>query len=145
MKIKTILATKGSKVVTIRAEATLKEAVDPLAKNNIGAMVVVEEGGKPVGILSERDIVRGCYENGRGLSSMPVAWLMTRQVITASPEDEISEIMEVMTVHRVRHVPVMRDGRLQGLVSIGDVVKALLADSQDQIHYLKEFIHGPEA
>ena len=145
MTLYDILRVKGSRVWTIREDQTVDEALRILVHHKIGALPVLDDEARIAGIISERDIIRGCYENGRGLASMPVAWLMTRRVITASPEDEISEIMAVMTEHRIRHVPVMRDGRLQGIVSIGDVVKAQLSDSGDQIRYLKEFIYGPES
>ena len=144
MTLYEILRVKGSRVWTIREDQTVDEALRVLVNQKIGALPVLDDEKRLAGIISERDIVRGCYENGRGLASMPVSWLMTRHLITAEPEDEISEIMEVMTVNRVRHIPVVREGRLQGIVSIGDVVKALLSDSQHQIRYLKEFIYGPE-
>ena len=144
MTLYEILRVKGSRVWTIREDQTVDEALRILVHQKIGALPVLDDEKRLVGIISERDIVRGCYENGRGLASMPVSWLMTRRVITAEPEDEVSEIMEVMTGNRIRHVPVVRDGRLQGIVSIGDVVKSLLSDSRHQIQYLKEFIYGPE-
>ena len=145
MTVYEILRVKGSRVWTIQEDQTVDEALRLLVHQRVGALPVLDDERRVAGIISERDIVRGCYENGRGLASTPVAWLMTRKVITAEPEAEINEIMEIMTVNRVRHVPVVREGRLQGIVSIGDVVKALLADSQYQIRYLKEFIYGPEA
>ena len=145
MTLYEILRFKGSRVFTIREDQTVDEALRVLVHQKIGALPVLDDEKRLAGIISERDIIRGCYENGRGMASMPVAWLMTRRVITAEPEDEISEIMEVMTVNRVRHVPVVREGRLQGIVSIGDVVKALLSDSRHQIQYLTEFIYGPES
>ena len=145
MTLYEILRVKGSRVWTIREDQTIDEALRILVNQRIGALPVLDDERRLAGILSERDIVRGCYENGQGLASTPVAWLMTRHVITADPTDEISEIMEVMTVNRIRHVPVVQDGRLQGIVSIGDIVKALLADTQHQIRYLKEFIYGSES
>ena len=144
MTLYEIIRVKGSRVWTICEYQTIDEALRMMVQHNIGALPVVDDEKRLVGMISEREMIRGSFENGRGLVSMPVAWLMTRHLVTASPEDEIEEIMEVMTVNRVRHVPVLRDGRLQGIVSIGDVVKALLADSQHQIRYLKEFIYGPE-
>ncbi len=144
MTLYEILRVKGSRVWTIQEDQTIDEALRMMVNQRIGALPVVDDERRLVGIISERDIIRGCYENGRGLGNSPVGWLMTRRVITADPDDEINEIMEMMTEHRIRHIPIVRDGRLQGIVSIGDVVKSLLADSRHQIRYLKEFIYGPE-
>ena len=144
MTLYEILRVKGSRVFTILEEQTVDEALRVMVHHKIGALPVLDDERRLTGMISEPDIVRGCYENARGLASMPVGRLMSRRVVTAEPEDEIDEIMQVMTANRVRHIPVVRDGRLQGIVSIGDVVKALLSDSQHQIRYLKEFIYGPE-
>lgn len=136
MKIKTILATKGSKVITIRADATLKEAVDILAKNNIGAMVVVDEGGKPVGILSERDIVREAARNEQAFAQ--TAWaVMTKVVIAGSPHDDLKSVLKTMTEKHFRHLPIIDRGQLVGIVSIGDMVKAQIDEYEGEIETLQ--------
>ena len=95
-----------------------------------------------VGIISERDIVRGCHQSLKKLETLPVSELMTRKVIIASLEDDINDIMAIMTEKRIRHIPVMTEGELQGIISIGDVVKSLLQDSEHRIRYLKEYMYG---
>lgn len=136
MKIKTILATKGSKVITIRADATLKEAVEILAQNNIGAMVVVDETGKPVGILSERDIVREAARNEKAFAQ-PVSAAMTKDVIAGSPQDDLKSALKTMTEKRFRHLPIMDRGKLAGIVSIGDMVKAQIDEYEGEIETLQ--------
>ena len=142
MKLKDILGKKGSKVWTVKASQTIQNALKVLVNQKIGALLVLDEKGGIIGIVSERDIVRGCYQSGKELDAMPVSQLMTKEVVIGSPEDETSYIMGVMTQKRVRHVPVVAGGKLQGIVSIGDIVKSVIEDSQYEIHYLKEYIYG---
>ena len=142
MKLKDILGKKGSKVWTVKASQTIQNALKVLVNQKIGALLVLDEKGGIVGIVSERDIVRGCYQSGKELDVMPVSQLMTKEVVIGSPEDETSYIMGVMTQKRVRHIPVVAGGKLQGIVSIGDIVKSVIEDSQYEIHYLKEYIYG---
>ncbi len=123
MKLESILATKGSHVITIRPEQSIREAIASLVKHNIGALVVINEKDKPVGILSERDIVRAAAKD-EALFSHSVAELMTKNVISALPQDDVESVAHTMTEKRIRHVPVIDQGKLVGIVSIGDVVKA---------------------
>ena len=143
MKLKDILNKKGSKVWTVKANQTISDALKVLVNQKIGALLVLDEKSGIVGIISERDIVRGCHQNSKELDTMPVNKLITKEVIIGSPEDETSYIMGVMTQKRVRHIPVVAGGKLQGIVSIGDIVKSVIEDSQYEIHYLKEYIYGP--
>ena len=146
MKIKDILAVKGSKVWTVEENETIHNALRVLADEKIGALLVSDERrGHIVGIISERDIVRGCHRDARPLKKVLVREWMTSEVIIASPEDEIDEIMSIMTEKRIRHIPVMSERQLQGIISIGDVVKSLLQDSAHQIRYLKEYVYGSAA
>ena len=142
MKLKDILKVKGSKVWTIKANQAIQEALTILIKQKIGALLVLDSKDRIVGIISERDIVRGCYEQGKELLSLLVEQFMTKDVVIGSPEDETNYIMGVMTQKRVRHIPVVAEGKLQGIVSIGDVVKSEIEDSKYEIHYLKEYIYG---
>ena len=142
MKLKEILKNKGSKVWSVREDQTIQEALAVLVANKIGAVLVVKKNDTIAGIITERDIMRGCHEHGVDLYQLKVSRLMTKKVIIASPEDETSYIMGVMTENRVRHIPVMAEDKLAGLVSIGDVVKSQLEDSNYEIKYLKEFIYG---
>ena len=143
MKIKDILKVKGAKVWTVKSNQTIHDAVHALVGQNIGALLVSDEKtGKIAGIISERDIVRACYSRIKNLDSALVKDLMTKKMTTASPDDDINDVMAAMTDKRVRHIPVMEEGVLVGLVSIGDVVKALLQDSEHQIRALKEYMYG---
>ena len=123
MNIAHILATKGMDVITIRPEQSIGEAIALLAKHNIGALVAVDEAGKPVGILSERDIVRAAAKNEH-VFSQTVSELMTENVIVGMPQDDLRAVAYTMTERRFRHLPIMDEGKLIGIVSIGDVVKA---------------------
>jgi CBS domain-containing protein len=124
MNIANVLARKGVKVFTIGPDQSIRQAVAALAEHNIGALVVVEEGGRPVGILSERDVVRAAARS-EDVFGRRVSELMTRDVVVGVPEDDLKSVGTTMTERRIRHLPVVEKGRLVGIVSIGDVVKAL--------------------
>ncbi|CAN5563390.1 CBS domain-containing protein [soil metagenome] len=138
MDVETILATKGRQVATIGPEATVSSAVVQLRSKLIGALVVSSDGERVDGILSERDIVRGLSSHRGGVLDLRVAQLMTRAVETCSPKDTVKSIMASMTRHRVRHLPVVEDGRLCGLVSIGDVVKNRLDEVETEVNVLRD-------
>jgi CBS domain-containing protein len=125
MNIASILARKGGKVVTCRSEQSIRQALTLLAEHNIGALVVVDETGAPAGMLSERDVVREAARDER-LFGRTVGEIMTRDVIVGVPEDDLRSVRHTMTERRIRHVPVVADARLVGIVSIGDIVKAEL-------------------
>jgi len=125
MNIQNILAQKGGRVVTARPDQSIRQALGLLAEHNIGALVVVDTSGAPAGILSERDIVREAARDER-LFGRSVGEIMTRDVIVGVPEDDLRAVRHTMTERRIRHVPVVVEGRLVGIVSIGDVVKAEL-------------------
>jgi CBS domain-containing protein len=124
MNIANVLAQKGVKVVTIPPQHTIRQALALLAEHNIGALVVVDEGQRPVGILSERDVVRAASRAEQQVFTRTVAELMTRNVIVGVPEDDLKSVGYTMTERRIRHLPVVEKGRLVGIVSIGDIVKA---------------------
>lgn len=123
MKVASLLQKKGHHVHTIHPAATIATAADTLARSAIGALVVTDVAGEVVGILSERDLVRGMHVHGGAVVALTVADLMTRRVEVCAPGDTLTELMQRMTVGRFRHLPVVDEGRLAGLVSIGDVVK----------------------
>ncbi len=123
MNIASLLAAKSGQPITIRPERSVREAVALLARHNIGVLIVVNEANVPVGIISERDIVREAARNEQ-VFGRTVGEIMTRDVITGVPEDDLASVANVMTEKRIRHVPVVDKGRLVGIVSIGDVVKA---------------------
>jgi len=122
MKVRTILATKGTNVVTVRPGQSVKEAALLLAQHNIGALVVVDQARHPIGIISERDIIRtGARRDD--VFSLPVNQVMTKEVIIGLPQDDLMSIAHTMTERRFRHVPIVEQGELVGIVSIGDIVK----------------------
>lgn len=123
MNIAHVLAQKGGQVYTVRPDQTVRHVLAELARRNVGALVVVDERGRPVGIISERDIVRAAVRD-EALFDRPVRELMTRELIVASPEDDLRVVAHTMTERRIRHLPVVVGDRLAGIISIGDVVKA---------------------
>lgn len=140
MRVSGVLKSKGSRVVTTRPDATVGEVARTLKAERIGAIVVADESGGVVGILSERDIVRALPEHGAGLLDKPVGELMTREVVTCTPEDDLDHIRREMTGGRFRHVPVVEDGALVGIISIGDVVKNRLEELESEREQLREYI-----
>ncbi len=128
MKLSSVLAAKGSRVFTIRPEASIGEAVDQLAQNNIGALIVCGEGGLPVGILSERDLIRNLAHREVDMFGKTVGDLMTSPVISGTSNDDADSVLHTMTTHRFRHLPVVDNGQLVGMVTIGDLVKAELTE-----------------
>lgn len=140
MHVDTILQTKGSAVHTLSSTVTLADAVALLNAHNIGAVVITESNGAIAGILSERDIVRQLGRNPTGALSLPIADCMTRAVVTAERTTPIDEVMERMTRRRIRHMPVAEDGRLMGIISIGDVVKLKIAEVEHEAEALREYI-----
>lgn len=140
MRISEILRTKGSEVVTIAPDASVRQLLALLAERNIGAVVVAGDVSAIEGIVSERDIVRRLHEHGAGLLDAPVSEIMTAPVRTCGPTDDVAGLRVTMTEHRVRHIPVVRDGRLAGLVSIGDVVKSTIAELETEREQLVDYI-----
>jgi CBS domain-containing protein len=142
MNVHTILRGKGKSVVTIHPDATIERAVAVLRLRGIGALVVSDDGEKVAGILSERDIVDALGQYGGELLSVSVSEVMTCPVVTCEPDDSVAELMAEMTNRRIRHFPVMEDGRLVGIVSIGDLVKSRLDEIEFEAHSMRSFIAG---
>lgn len=127
-------------LITVRPSDTVAHLVATLADHKIGAVIVSDGSGDVSGIVSERDVIRGLAEQGNDVMSAPVSDLMTRDVRTCSVTDEIREIATTMTTHRFRHLPVLEDGDLIGIVSIGDVVKSRIDELEDQADHLVEYL-----
>ena len=140
MSVGKILNTKGKAVVTAQAGQTLRQASQLLAQVRIGAVVVTDANGGVAGILSERDIVRAVAQKGATGLQDTVGDHMTRKVVTCVEAQGINDVMEIMTAGKFRHVPVVKDGRLDGMVSIGDVVKHRLAQLEHESQTLREYI-----
>ncbi|MBL8566844.1 MAG: CBS domain-containing protein [Hyphomicrobiaceae bacterium] len=140
MNVAAILKAKGRLVTTARAEDSIEDVARKIAAKRIGALVVVNEAGAVQGIVSERDIVRGIGEKGIDILRRPVSDLMTKNVVTCSEQHSLDEMMGVMTQGRFRHVPVVVDGKLAGIISIGDVVKHHIAAVQLEVTAMREYL-----
>jgi CBS domain-containing protein len=139
MLIADILRRKGSNVVTITSDAPVSDMVARLAEHRIGALVVVDDD-RTVGIVSERDVVRRLHRVGPGVLELPVSELMTTDVISCEPTDSVDQIGAAMTEKRIRHMPVLAKGELAGIVTIGDVVAARIADLEQTRGQLESYI-----
>lgn len=142
MKVRTMIAQKGERVLTIQANATIASAIEILHAEKIGALVVSDDGVGVDGILSERDVVRGLQKHGAGLLDKPVSSFMTAPVKTCGLADDIQDIMAQMTRSRIRHLPVVEDGKLRGMISIGDVVKNRLEELEAEANALRDYVTG---
>ncbi len=138
MNVDGILRSKGARVVTIRPDASVADLVAGLRDAGIGAMVVSADGRAVEGIVSERDVVRALAQHGGRVVERPVSDLMTRNVVTCSPGDTVKQLMTEMTRRRIRHLPVVDEGSLVGIVSIGDVVKNRLEEMETETNVLRE-------
>ncbi len=137
MSVESILRRKGADVATIAPDASVKRAANWLQAKNIGSLVVTS-GNAVLGLISEREIVHAIARYGETATSMPVSEIMRRGVITVSSTATISHVMSLMTRHRVRHMPVLRDGNLAGIISIGDVVKHRMDDLELENNVLRD-------
>jgi CBS domain-containing protein len=140
MTVAEILSLKGREVATARCEQTVSEAVDELARCRIGALVVVEGRDRVVGIISERDIVRALANRGMNLLGAKIESIMTREVVTCRESETINRVMGRMSRGRFRHLPVVENGRLVGIVSIGDVVKARIEEVEHEAEDMRTYI-----
>ena len=134
-----ILQTKGSRVVSVAGEAPVLEAIRLMAEHHIGALLVMR-GAELVGIASERDYARKVILQGRSSADTPVAEIMSAPVTCVEPHESVARCMAVMTERHIRHLPVTEDGRVVGIVSIGDLVKDVIADQEQEIVFLQQFI-----
>jgi CBS domain-containing protein len=141
MKINDVINAKPSHdVVTIGPDATVRELVALLAEHNVGALVVSDDGERVTGIVSERDVVRRLHADA-GVLDTTVSEIMTADVRTCAGEDGLTDLMQTMTQHRIRHVPVVADGRLTGIISIGDVVKNRIGELEFERDQLDSYVH----
>lgn len=140
MKLKDLLARKGGSTITVSAAASIAEAVKVMHANKVGAVLIPDAGGCPVGIFTERDVVRLYAEGDVDLATLRVEERMTCSVVVGKPDDTVDSVMALMTERRFRHLPVVEDGNLLGLVSIGDVVKAKLDEAAKEAEVLREYI-----
>ena len=142
MNVKQILSAKGSDVATVSPSATLGDATAALRDRGVGALVVTEDGEEMVGIVSERDVVRALAAHGASTLDRSVESVMSDEVLTCDLTDTVEELMVMMTASRIRHVPVCDQGRLAGIISIGDIVKARLGQLEQENNQLYDYIQG---
>jgi len=142
MRITDVLRGKGDLVVTITPEKTVRELLDVLAEHKVGALVVSSGAGQVSGIVSERDVVRHLQHAGAALLDSPIRSIMTADVHTCTPDTAVDDLMVMMTERRIRHVPVVVDGRMVGIVSIGDVVKHRIGELQTERDHLTAYIQS---
>ncbi|MGY1751930.1 CBS domain-containing protein [Blastococcus sp. SYSU D01042] len=140
MQISQLLRHKGREVTTVDGSESVRTALALLADKGIGALVVSSDGRRVEGIVSERDVARGLHDRGAGLLADPVSSVMTTEVHVCPPDASVDGLARTMTDHRVRHVPVVADGELVGIVSIGDVVKARLDELEEERRQLVDYI-----
>jgi CBS domain-containing protein len=139
MSVEAILKTKGSNVFTVRPEHSVADVAALLTNKKVGVAVVCDAKGKLVGVLSERDIVKGLSQYGKAALEMPVRNIMSSPVVTCGPSDSVKAVMEVMTERRIRHLPVIDRDELLGIVSIGDAVNFRLHEAQMEMNVLRDF------
>jgi CBS domain-containing protein len=140
MRISDVLRVKGAKVVTVTPDTKVRRLLEVLAEHGIGAVVVSADGTSVGGIVSERDVVRAFAQRGAAVMSEPVTKIYTAEVRTVAPDTSLDDVMRLMTEHRMRHAPVLVDGTLKGLVSIGDVVKNRIDELETERTALTDYI-----
>jgi CBS domain-containing protein len=142
MLVRDVLESKGRRIITMDCEATVNEAVAKLVQNNIGSLPVVDEAGRLIGIFSERDVVRLMHNRGEGFGRLRVCDVMTRDPVTCLLDDDVEEVMGKMSERRIGKVPVTAGDQLVGIVSVGDVIKALHDKVHTENQHLMSYIHG---
>jgi CBS domain-containing protein len=142
VRISDVLANKGSDVVTLESTATVRDLLAVLSRHGIGAVLVSADGRLPAGLVSERDIVRQLHVQSEALMDRPVEEIMTTEVVVCSPSDQVTSVLQTMTEQRFRHMPVMADGAVVGMVSIGDLVKSRIDELALERDQLSNYITG---
>ena len=142
MSIATILKDKGGDVIRVAPDVLVRDVVRTLGEHGIGAILVMDPSGRILGILSERDIISGLAKQGVAAMELAASALMTEIRWTIAPNESIADAMRIMTDHRVRHLPVMEDGTLVGVVSIGDIVKARIQQQAHEVEHLRAYVGG---
>jgi CBS domain-containing protein len=141
MKLGDILALKGSGTITVVSKSSVGDAIRVMSQKRVGSVLVADDGETPEGIFTERDVLNLMADQGQGAVEVRVAEVMTRDLLTATPATTVDETLAMITARRCRHIPVLEDGRLVGMVSIGDLVKAKLEEAEHEVESLREYIH----
>jgi len=142
VRVKQLLGRKGHEVWSVDADVPVLEAIQLMADRHVGALPVTRGGDELVGVVSERDYARKVILLGRSSAETPVWQIMSSPVVTVTPEDEVRQCMQIMTEMRIRHLPVMQGDRMVGMISIGDLVRAVIEDQEQTIQHLERFIAG---
>jgi CBS domain-containing protein len=142
MRISDVLQNKGGGVTTLEASATVRELVDVLADRGIGAVIISADGRSPAGMVSERDVVRQLQARADGLLDQTLDRIMTTDVVVCGPTDQVDSVLQLMTERRIRHVPVLDEGQVVGIVSIGDLVKNRIDELSQERDQLTNYISG---
>lgn len=142
MTVAAILHQKGHEIICARPDDSVSAIAQLLSQHRIGAILVRDAGGSVLGILSERDIVRAIATHGASALSLTASAVMTREIVYGCPSDTVDKVLSTMTERRIRHLPVVHEGKLVGLVSIGDVVKRRIADVEEEADQLRQFVAG---
>lgn len=142
MKVKDILKDKGTEVATIGVQETICDAVRALVEKNIGSLLVLDEKGAIAGIITERDILKECDQRFQSIDKTKVKDVMTKKLIVASPDDDVDYVENIMTENRIRHLPIVSGEKLEGIISIGDLVNVQRAQCKVENRYLKAYISG---
>jgi CBS domain-containing protein len=142
MLVRDVLSAKGNRIISIDTDATVHEAVAKLVQNNIGSLPVVDQEGRLVGIFSERDVLRIIHNRGEGFARLRISEVMTHDPVTCNPLDNVNDVMGQMSEARIAKVPVVSDGILVGIVSVGDVIKVMYDKVATENQHLMSYIHG---
>ena len=142
MKVKDILKKKGPEVITIGSQKTIHDAINTLVKHRIGALIVLDETGRIIGIISERDILKESHKSFSTIKETKIENVMTKNIIIGTPEDDLDYVECIMTENRIRHLPIIANKRLIGIISIGDILKTHLKEVEVENRYLKDYITG---
>jgi CBS domain-containing protein len=143
MKVRDVLKLKGDRIFIIEPEATMPEAVARLVENNIGSLPVVDRDGQLVGVISERDLIRELHDRGDQFSEIQVRAVMTLDPVVCDIDDDVEEVMGLMSERRIAKVPVIERGHLAGIVSVGDVIKTLYRRTKEENLHLMDYLYGP--
>ena len=142
MQLKEILKNKGGQPVTVPASASVADAIHAMSEYKVGSVIIPNADGSPAGIFTERDVLKLCAEGRTDFAKMSIRPCMTCDMTTGKPEDSVSEVLSIMTAKRFRHLPVVEDGKMTGMVSIGDLVKAKLEETAQEAQSLRDYIHS---
>lgn len=142
MTVAKLLKAKGTKVVTIKPTATLRDVIRELNTGNFGALIVSKDGKSVVGIISERDVIRALSQHGGDGLNLKVSAVMTKEVVTCAPQDKLDDVLSVMSHRRFRHLPVVEDGALAGVISMTDLMRKHMEDVQQEAEAMRQFITG---